>query len=827
MKLYKIVVLFAFILHSLNSFSQIKGTISDPSGKPIPAVTISLVGTSKVTTSNDLGAFEIPCQEKGIQILVVKSIGFKSLRKEFQITTFPFFVNLVLEEEQYQLNEVLIKKNTNPATAIIKKAIANRKENGKKNDKYTADFYSKGIFRIKNAPKQILGRKLDAFDEVLDSTRSGILYLSETFSKIKFQKPDKMNETIIASKVSGKDNGFSFNNAASVNFDCYENYLPFNANVVSPIANNAFNYYKYKFEGSFFDENQLEISKIKVIPLREQEPVVSGYIYIVEGSWAIYAVDFTLKGNQMQTPAINQLVLKQQFGYQISNKTWIKNSQTIDFEAGILGININGKFSYVYSNYEFDPVFNKKTFKNEILSFEALANKKDSTFWKTLRPIPLTNEETDDYLKKDALQLKKKSKVYLDSIDKKKNHFRFMDVITGYTYSQSFKNQSWNYDGLIKAIQFNTVQGYNLKSGFSYRKRNEELRTYSFVKTQLDYGFSESKLRATLLFDHKFSNTTQSQLKLFGGITCEQFNENQPIGTFVNSVASLFFKDNYMKLYEKQFGMLQYSREVFNGFTGAINLEYAKRNTLQNHSNESYFFKDKVFTSNQPLFPLDDATPTFLSHQILILNLNTKITFGQKYWTRPDGKFNLRDSKYPILYAGVESGLAASAKKYTFMHYHSAITYDFSLGNKGTVAFQSKAGIFTNASNISFVDYKHFNGNQTRIGKTDQYLNGFNLLPYYSHSTNNRYIEWHSEYNDKGYVLNKLPLLNQLESTLAIGFHTLLLPNSKPYQEFSIGLDDLGFGKLKIFRLDYFRSYQNGYQTDGVIFGIKLLNALE
>ena len=39
------------------------------------------------------------------------------------------------------------------------------------------------------------------------------MYLSETVSKITFQKPDKLKETIIASKVSGNDNGFSFNTA--------------------------------------------------------------------------------------------------------------------------------------------------------------------------------------------------------------------------------------------------------------------------------------------------------------------------------------------------------------------------------------------------------------------------------------------------------------------------------------------------------------------------------------------------------------------------------------------------------------------------------------
>ena len=76
-----------------------------------------------------------------------------------------------------------------------------------------------------------------------------------------------------------------------------ENYLPFQINVVSPIADNAFNYYKYKFEGSFFTENNQQINKIKVTPRRESEPVVEGYIYIVDDTYAIYASDLSIKGN--------------------------------------------------------------------------------------------------------------------------------------------------------------------------------------------------------------------------------------------------------------------------------------------------------------------------------------------------------------------------------------------------------------------------------------------------------------------------------------------------------------------------------------------------
>jgi hypothetical protein len=40
-------------------------------------------------------------------------------------------------------------------------------------------------------------------------------------------------------------------------------------------------------------------------------------------------------------------------------------------------------------------------------------------------------------------------------------------------------------------------------------------------------------------------------------------------------------------------------------------------------------------------------------------------------------------------------------------------------------------------------------------------------------------------------------------------------------------LDNLGFKKFKILRIDYVRSYQSGFVSDAVIFGLKLLNIVE
>jgi hypothetical protein len=805
---------FLLLLIAFNSVAQIKGSVTDSQGNPLPFVNIFEENTYNGTTSNEKGRFTLNVKSENPTI-IFQYLGYKTVRKTIPKNQFAQELSITLAEENITLKEVVINPKENPANEIIRNAIKHKRENSEKTARFKADFYSRGIIRLKDAPKTIMGQKFDFFDEVLDSTRSGIIYLSETVSRITFQKPDKMKEVIVASKVSGKDNGFSFNNAASVNF------------VVSPIADNAFNYYKYKFEGSFYNQNNQQINKIKVTPRRDNEPVMEGYIYIVDDSYAIYATDLTIKGNQMQTPAIDQLTLKQSYSYNTNNKIWVQNTQTIDFIAGMLSIKLNGKFTYVYSNFEFEKQFEKKTFTNEILSFEENANKKEDSFWDTIRPVPLTEEESTDYIKKDILQTKKKSKTYLDSVDAKHNKFKITNILTGYSYKNSFKKWSLDYDAPLTAAAFNTVQGWNINAGLSYTKRDEEKRTYTRIGSKFEYGFAEEKLRATGYYIHKFNNTNNSVVTIQGGSSANQFNPTNPISKIVNTVSTLFFKNNFMKLYEKNFVSTSFAREIVNGFYMNAGVEYSERKPLYNTTDYTVIKNDDPYTSNNPLAPGDETSAAVAKHNLVKANVGMRFNFGQKYITRPDGKYNIPNDDYPALTLGFEKTFAATGKNYEYSLLAARINYDVTLGNKGNLQAVFKGGKFFGADDISFVDYRHFNGNQTHIGQTESYTNVFNLLPYYTASTNDSYFETHIEHNDKGYFMNKIPLFKYLQSQLVLGFHNLAVPARKPYQEFSVGLDNLGFGKYRMFRVNYVRAYQNGYKGDGVVFGLKFLNVLE
>ena len=823
----KKILLLILAIISISSTAQIRGKVMDTSNNTLAAVTIHVEDTYIGTTTNEAGEFYLDLRNSKNRVIVFQYLGYKTQKLEITPEKQLSPLEIKLEEENIELKTVVIDKKNDPANEIIRNAIANKKENSEPTSKFQADFYSRGIFKIKDAPKTIMGQKFDSFDEILDSTRSGILYLSETVSKITYQKPDKLKEIIVASKVSGKDNGFSFNNAASADFDFYDNYIPFQINVVSPIADNAFAYYRYKIEGSFFNENNIQINKIKVIPRRNNEPVMEGYLYIVEDSWAIYAVDLTVRGDQIQMPGLTILTLKQNYSYNRTNKLWTKNTQTLDFTAGMFGINLSGRYTYVYSNYELNPIFNKKTFTREILSFEENANKKGDLYWDNYRPIPLTAEETADYLKKDQLQTKKKSKIYLDSIDAKSNKFHVTDPLLGYVYRNSFKKWKIDYQGLLTGLSFNTVQGWNINTSVEYLSRKEETRTYTQFKTYFDYGLAEDRFRAYATFAKKFNNSNQSELRISAGSMVSQFNEANPIKKIVNSISTLFFKDNYMKLYERNFARAAYRREVFNGLIIDAQIDYSERKPLFNNTDHVTIRRDKAYTSNNPLAPDDYSSAAIARHNLIKSNISTRINFGQKYWTRPDGKFNISDSKFPVLHLNYEKGFAGNESNYNFDHLNTRITYDVTLGNKGNLETNIKAGKFYGAENIAFVDYKHFNGNQTHIGSEDRYLNVFNLLPYYNSSTNDSYVEIHAEHDDNGFVMNKIPLLKKLKSTLVLGYHHLSVPKRSPYHEYSIGLNNLGFGKFKIFRLDYVHAYQSGWQSNGLIFGLKILDFMD
>ncbi|MBT7816899.1 MAG: carboxypeptidase-like regulatory domain-containing protein [Polaribacter sp.] len=821
----KIITLF-FLFVSVTFIGQVKGKITDMKNNPLSFVSVYLDNTVTGTTSNDNGDYILDLIRKGKYTIVFQFLGFKTVKKEVEISSFPFYLNVKLEEESVQLSEISISTKDNPANRIIRNVIANKDKNTDKFANYTAKFYSRGLYRIKDAPKKFLGQTLGDFGGGLDSTRSGIIYLSETISDIKFQKkPKNFKENIIASKVSGQDNGISFNRAEDANINFYENSVEFGNNLVSPLSTNAFSYYKFKLEGTFYDKNGRLINKIKILPKRKNDPVFSGALYIVEDDWALYGADVSVTGAQVNIPVVDVLKLKQNYNYSDKNDAWVLISQSIDFRVNALGFKFDGRFSSAFSNYDFTPNFNEKTFTNEVLTFEKEATEKDSSYWITLRPVPLTTEEVKDYEVKDSLKVVRKSKKYLDSVNKKQNKVSFLSPITGYTYKNSFEKWSLSYDGLIKDLGFNTVQGFNTSMGVSYFKNINDKGSWWSAGVNVNYGFSEKIARPTFFFNKKWNNISRPRMSISVGVTTAQFNGRNPISKMDNLVRSLLRRENYLKIFEKEFAKIMYSEEIKNGIYFSSSLEYANRKPLFNTNNYSFArqSKTKPYTSNNPLDPTDYINTVFTEHSIASLKVGATFIFNQKYLSYPHRKFNIGNTKYPSLSLTYRKNFGASNSELNSDVFVANIRQNIDAGNYGKLAYNIGGGLFLKKKNIAFMDNLQANGNQL-LFITDNQLSSFGLLEYYKFYTNDRYAEAHLEHNFKGSVLGKIPLINNLNFHLVGGVKSLFMADKKPYSEYSLGLDNIGFGKWRFLRIDYVKSFHAGIKNDGFLLRLNILN---
>lgn len=814
-------LLILLCLVGLKSFGQISGSVTDQNQNPLPYVNIYIEDSYTGTTSNDDGDYELNISKPGTYTVVFKYLGYKTHKETVAIKEFPYLLNASLQTENISLNEVVVKSDENPANGIIRKTIENREKNLSKYDAFKARFYSRGLIRIQNAPEKILGQEIGDLGGGLDSTRSGIIYLSETVSKIQYKRPNKLQETIIASKVSGDDNGFSFNNASDVDFNFYNNTIELQNQVISPISDYAFNYYRYELVGDFYDDNNKLINKIKVLPKREYDRVFSGYIYIVEDDWSLYALDLVVLGKQVQIPAADSIKIKQSFSYSRTDKLWALMTQTIGFNYGMFGFKGDGKFTAVYSDYDFTPTFTDRDFSRELLNFKEEANKKDSTYWKTFRPVPLTTEEITDYIKKDSLQTIRKSKKYLDSVDKAQNRFKFGNLFTGYTFNNSYKKQSWSISSPAFTFKYNTVQGFNGDLTLAYKKDLDEYRRYFNFELNTNYGFSDNRLRLNGRLTYKFNNVSKSFITLSGGTKAVQFNSGLKSLRFFNTGYSLYAEKNYLKLFDKHYLQLDYAEELFNGFRLTSSVSYQKRNPLFNTTDQVWIPSNELdFTSNNPLDENAFGIAPFKSHNIFKLSLTARIRFDQDYFSYPGSKVAIINNKIPTVFLTYNKGFGATVKTYDYDALQARIAQSLDIGQLGNFQYNLKGGTFFNTDNsMGFMDFHHFNGNQLRA-RMGNYLNAFNNLPYYKFSTNKNYAELHAEHNFQGYVMNKIPLLNKLNFNLILGVHAFATKNTKPYQEYNIGIDNIGWGKFRFLRLDYVRSYQSRFVSDVIVFGL-------
>lgn len=802
----------------LLSYSQITGTIQDSENNLLPYVNIYVENTSIGTTTNINGEYAIRL-EPGSYTMVYQFIGFKTYKENIKVGNEIVVKNITLEAESYAMPEVVISANAeDPAYAIIRKAQDKRKYYQQLIQNYECDAYVRGFNKMLKAPEKILGVEVGDMDGALDSTRQGVIYLSESVSKLYSYKGNK-KEVMYSSKISGNDQGYSFNSAKEMEFNFYDNMIDLESKkIISPIGLGAMSYYKYKLEGAKYDDNGQLVNKIKVTPKDEYGPAFFGHIYINEDIWNINSLELGLTKKSLGQEFVDSLMFKQTF-IPIEENHWMPFSNIIKFRLGAFGFDVGGNFACVYSNYNVTNI-DQDVFNREVFKVEENANQRSEMYWDSIRPIPLTIEESVDYVRKDSIRLLRESPEFLDSVDRKNNKFKYGDILGGYSHQNSITSTNWGITTPLENINVNTVQGWNGGFGFNYRKSYNKNRTKRLsIRANVNYGLSEKIWRPSGAIHYRANRRNNLNFSISGGRSISQINRTNPISERLNTIMTYTFRRNYMKVYDKTYASFALGRNLGSLFGLRTSLTYESRSSLQNNYDGSLGYKDtREFTPNIPVFE---------DHNALIFRASLRIKIGEELWSYPDRVFRV-GSKWPTIWLHYKQSLGNGNGDAKFSLVHATINKRYSVGMFGDFSFQLHGGIFIEEPN-QFMDYMHFSGNQTHVGNPSNYWKSFLIMPYYGLSTSKEFAEVHLHHNFRGSLLGKLPLFKQLGWHLAGGFKYLASGTQDAYQELHIGIDNIGCKVFRMFRVD---AVWSNYDTRidfpfegsrfGVVVGVKL-----
>ena len=823
-------ILFYFIFFSsYTSLGQrVHGTIFDDKGDLLPFSSILVKGTTMGVTANNNAQFNISL-DPGIYTIVCQHVGYSKQEKTVTLTKGETVMSFILTQQKLQLREIVVKAGSeDPANNIIREAIKKREFYNKQVKSFQCEAYIKGIIKLRNLPNRILGKKvpeMDRKDMNLDSSGKGIIFLSESITKVAVEQPDKYKFEVISGRQSG-GNGFGFNFPTFISL--YTNNVEMSTarinsrGFISPLADGALKYYKYKFLGSFFEDGK-EVNTIRVTPRRKYEPCFSGIINITEGDWRIHSCDlFLYKSSQLELIDTLQLT---QINVPVTKDIWRVKSQVVHFNFKQLGIDAIGNFVNVYSKYNITPQFSKNYFDRVVIKYDTSVNKKTKQYWDSVRPVPLEPEEAKDYKIKDSLyQYRKDSagtKQNIDSLKRRQGPIKLNNVFwTGVDrkhYSQR-NSYSYHFDPIVKSLRYNSVQGIVANLSGDIQKYLKTWKTNLTISPNLSYGFNDSKLYPWLdVYFRTRDWSLDKKLKreswnISAGKRISQFNKESNISTLGNTIGTLFYGNNYMKIYANYFSQITYNKRYEDGWQFSVNGTYEDRIPLENTSDFVISKKDRVKIT--PNYPVEILSSNFAPHKAFIINASISVKPGQKYIQFPFNKVSI-GSKFPTFAINYSKGVnSVFGSNVDFDKWSFVVHDDVNLKLFGTIKYKLMIGGFVNTNQVFIQDYQHFNGNKSHLAK--EYMNTFQLQSYYQNSnTSDFFSAFFFEHHYNGLLTNKIPLFKKLNWHFLDGANFLYINQSTPYAEIFAGFENI----FKIFRVDFIAGVKYGSKPN---FDIKL-----
>jgi Family of unknown function (DUF5686)/CarboxypepD_reg-like domain len=748
---YKFSLLLFCIFLSPPVFSQnyytLKGYVSTDRQEVLPGSSIRVFNLGTGTSTNADGQYRIRLIE-GLNRLTVSHLGYKSQTFEIVMLT-DSVKNISLVLDQKQLEDVVIKnKKRDYSYEVIKQVIENKSKWLNQYQNYRADVY------IKSSEKSeaVKVAKKDSTNKV-DTLANRSLFECQL---IRHETTDgRQKEEKTAVKKIGNQRKLFYTTITDGEFNLYKNHLRIpkigENEITSPFNDLAFFSYKFELIRTFYEENQ-KIYHIRVIPRDAGNALYEGEIEVLDEIWVMRKAKLSLSKRALLVHDSFEIELN----YAPFDTKYMLTEATYKWKVKEGGKKYAGQTEVTQDNFTFDIQHPKRFFGDLIGVTTQTAYEKDSTFWASIRPKPLSKDEQAVITNKQKLDELQNSKAYLDSIDRISNRITFQKVIwSGVTHTNRAKKVDWQFGSLPNLVQVFSPGGLRLQYGVGMFKKFEN-KTRLNTNINFNYGLLNKDIKGVFFANYLYDPIKQSRVTVRFGAGFGAINN-------FATIADVARRSNF---YQTKFFFISHRTELFNGLYTNVSAYRERREDLSNFK----FTKigDDIFTNNTPLpFPIGHITKTsfgldYTPRQLYLLEPREKIILG---------------SDFPTFYVDVELANKIFKKdnvKYSFLS--GGLKQVRSIGVFGTLEYNVTASKFLDTTQLSPMDYKYVRGGDKRIFSPAMYT--FQLIPK-TFRVNTWMYQLHVVHQFNGYLTSKIPLLNRTNIKEMIGGGLLYIPETK------------------------------------------------
>jgi hypothetical protein len=649
--------------------------------------------------------------------------------------------------------------------------------------------------------------------------------MEESLNEIKFQAPDKYEQKVLSIRTTFPWNSEDVNPMGMINSSLYE---PDIEELISPLSPNAFHYYEFNYEG-FFDEGNRAVFKIKVTPKQNSQQLMKGTIYIVDQLWCLHSADLSVQmffgslGFKIIYSEVKPQVwlpINYQFFVDagiMGIKATYKYNSSVKFTRVLLNERNIAAIAVVKEQKPDVPapvkekpgqkdskdkqameelmkkdeltnrdmikmaaLMSKQTSSDTIKSksleikeeqknsvtVEKNAVKNDTSFWNSMRPIPLTSIESRISAKRDTtLKISNDSVVFVIGVrndtSSKWTGKVFGFLTSGGGFHALHSTLYFRYEGLIgfRKFDFNTVDGFLLRQTIRLEEKIDSAHKL-IIRPGVAYAFNREQVMWWTDVNYEYAPLRDGKIAIHMGSQSIDYNMESGINSTVNSIASLFFRRNYMKLYQRKEISLENSIELATGLNFNARVGYMAAQPLRNTSDFSFFFRnDRNYSPNFP----GDMTADKAARNVYNEEAYWEISFEytpRYYYRVSGGKKIYEHSMYPTFWVHNKMaipGVIQSTSDYNLLEV--GLKQKKEWGMMHAFSWNAKAGFFINRNKVFTTDDKYFNTQNLPV-LLQKSEDAFRLLPFYEYSTDRDFAELHLTFSTPYLLIKYLPFLN-------------------------------------------------------------------